>query len=131
MAFNDHGQVLMQLRSDTHTWGFPGGSSELGDSLLQTAQRELLEETGLTASSYEFVTVLSGREFRFTYPNGDEIYHVGAVFVARGLSGVLQSDHESLELRWLARDALPPNLAGPITLWVVQHLESLFAGDFS
>jgi 8-oxo-dGTP pyrophosphatase MutT (NUDIX family) len=63
IAFDDVNRVLMQLRSDTRTWGFPGGSSELGDSLLETAQRELLEETGLTASSWTFVTMLSGQKF--------------------------------------------------------------------
>ncbi|GAB0175310.1 MAG: hypothetical protein HHAS10_11890 [Candidatus Altimarinota bacterium] len=28
-------------------WGFPGGKKEEGESLFQTAQRELLEETGV------------------------------------------------------------------------------------
>ena len=59
IVLDESNRVLMQLRSDTKSWGFPGGSSELGDSLLETAQRELLEETGLRASNWSFVTVLS------------------------------------------------------------------------
>ena len=125
VAFDDQNRVLMQLRSDTGTWGFPGGSSELGDSLEDTARRELLEETGLVANHLEFVTVLSGATYRFTYPNGDEIYNVGAVFVARGLTGELRADVESLELRWFAPGEIPLALAGPITRWVVDHLETL------
>ncbi len=128
LALNDSGEVLMQLRADTGTWGFPGGSSELGDSLLETAKRELLEETGLTAQHYQFITVLSGAAYRYVYPNGDEIYNVAAVFVARELSGVLKADHESLELRWFARDSLPTDLAGPITQWVAANLESMLSG---
>ncbi len=125
VAFDDDNRVLMQLRSDTETWDFPGGSSELGDSLEDTAKRELLEETGLVATHLEFITVLSGAKYRETYPNGDEIYIVSAIFVARGLRGELQADDESLELRWFTSDSIPLELAGPITQWVVDHLETL------
>ena len=127
LAVNNAGQLLMQLRSDTKSWGFPGGSSELGDSLLQTAQRELLEETGLTASHWQFVTVLSGADFFYTYPNGDQIYNLAAIYVARGFSGSLRMDHESLELRWFDSGSLPTDLAGPVTRWVVEHLEGILS----
>ena len=125
VTFDEQNHVLMQLRSDTKTWDFPGGSSELGDSLEDTARRELLEETGLVADRLEFVTVLSGAIYRETYPNGDEIYIVSAIFVTRGFTGDLQSDEESLELRWFAPDQIPLELAGPITRWVVDNLETL------
>lgn len=97
----------------------------MGDSLEDTARRELLEETGLVADRLEFITVLSGAAYQFTYPNGDQIYNVGAVFVAKGLTGALQADAESLELSWFAPSSLPLELAGPITQWVVDNLESL------
>ena len=125
VVLNESNQVLMQLRSDTKSWGFPGGSSELGDSLLETAQRELLEETGLTASSWTFVTMLSGKEFFFTYPNGDQIYNISAVYVAREISGELRTDSESLDLRWDEFDQLPSNLAGPIMRWIAINFEQI------
>jgi 8-oxo-dGTP pyrophosphatase MutT (NUDIX family) len=125
IALDDSNRVLMQLRSDTNSWGFPGGSCELGDSLLETAQRELLEETGLTASNWMFVTMLSGKEFFFTYPNGDQIYNVSAVHIARGISGNLCSDHEGLELRWFEMDDLPTDDTGPIKRWIVSNLERI------
>jgi 8-oxo-dGTP pyrophosphatase MutT (NUDIX family) len=122
VVFDRDGRALMQRRADTGTWGFPGGSSELGDSLEDTARRELLEETGLHADDLEFVTVLSGAEFFFAYPNGDQIYNVGAVFVARAWHGELRMDAESLELRWFAPHQLPSDLAGPITRWIAAYL---------
>jgi 8-oxo-dGTP pyrophosphatase MutT (NUDIX family) len=125
IALDDANRVLMQLRSDTRTWGFPGGSCELGDSLLEAAQRELLEETGLTASSWTFVTMLSGKEFFYTYPNGDQIYMVSAVYVARGISGDLCSDHEGLGLRWFTVNELPPDETGPIKRWIETNLERI------
>lgn len=42
-------RILLNLRSDTNTWGIPGGAIELGESLEETATRELKEETNLVA----------------------------------------------------------------------------------
>lgn len=125
VVLDESNRVLMQLRSDTNSWGFPGGSCELGESLLEAAQRELLEETGLIASNWMFVTMLSGQEFFFTYPNGDQVYNVSAVYVAREISGNLCSDHEGLELRWFEVDDLPTDDTGPIKRWIVSNLERI------
>lgn len=48
------GEVLMQHRTDDapldpSRWTLPGGAVEFGESPLDGAHRELLEETGLTA----------------------------------------------------------------------------------
>ena len=57
------GRVLLQRRSDDHCWDCAAaGSMEPGESAEDTARRELLEETGLTAHSLELVEVLSGKD---------------------------------------------------------------------
>ena len=44
------GQILLQLRTDNHQWSFSAaGSMEPGESPEDTARRELLEETGVSA----------------------------------------------------------------------------------
>ena len=50
--FNKKGEMLLLMRSDdAHCpglWSLPGGKLEPGESALAAAQRELLEETGMT-----------------------------------------------------------------------------------
>jgi 8-oxo-dGTP pyrophosphatase MutT (NUDIX family) len=46
IVMNEKKEILFQHRSDTKEWGLPGGAMEIGESLEQTAERELFEETG-------------------------------------------------------------------------------------
>lgn len=104
----NNGKILLNLRSDTETWGIPGGSLELGESLEETAFRELKEETGLSAEKMILLTVLSGKDYYFEYPNGDMLYSVISLFLAENISGDLEiTDGESLKLQYFDFNELP------------------------
>lgn len=107
----EDGKILLNLRSDTKNWGVPAGAMELRESLEQTAERELKEETNLSVESLEFLHMFSGEDYYFKYPNGDELYTVIALYRAIGATGELQiNDGESLELRFFGREELPSQL---------------------
>ncbi|MCD8508767.1 MAG: NUDIX hydrolase [Bacillus sp. (in: Bacteria)] len=111
IVMNDKQEVLFQHRSDTKEWGLPGGAMEVGESLEQTAARELFEETGLMANRFTFVNILSGKDFYFQYPNGDEVYNVITVYLAENVSGQLATkDDESLALKYFPLTNLPANM---------------------
>lgn len=44
VVVNDKGEILLNLRSDTNTWGVPGGSMELGESFEETVVREMMKK---------------------------------------------------------------------------------------
>ncbi len=108
IVMNDKKEILLNLRSDTNTWGIIGGGIELGESLEETAARELLEEAGLKAESFELIDLLSGKDLYFKYPNGDETYTVIALYKAVNISGKLKiNDDESYKLQYFSLDLLP------------------------
>lgn len=114
-------KLLLNLRSDTNTWGIPGGALELGETLEQAARRELLEETGLGAGSLRLLNVFSGNDFYFEYPNGDKLYSVIVLFMAENLSGELAiNDGESLKLKYFGMDEMPglESRAAAIIRWL-------------
>lgn len=100
--------VLLQRRRDGGDWGLPGGAKEPGETLEETARRELFEETGLIAKSLRFLTVCSGLEFTHTYPNGNKIEHVAAIYHALEVERNMRPDErETLELRYFGLRELP------------------------
>ncbi len=81
---------------------------EPGESLEQTARRELLEETGLQAEELQLRNLLSGEDYYFKYPNGDEVYNVIGVYEAINPYGKLvMEDGESLALKYFPLHDLP------------------------
>ncbi|MBO7395925.1 MAG: NUDIX domain-containing protein [Ruminococcus sp.] len=108
LVFNEKGELLLNLRSDTGDWGIPGGGKELGETLEECAVRELKEETDLDTTALELVAVLSGDAYHYSYPNGDEVDTIIALYRVRNYRGRLNiNDGESTELRFFPLDCLP------------------------
>ena len=108
------GKILLQMRNDNGCWAIHGGAVEIGEVVEEAAKRELLEETGLTANSLELFGVYSGEDRFFTYPNGDEVYMIGVVYVCKDFSGDLVMETDELsDLKWFDINALPEGIHPP------------------
>ncbi|THH41742.1 NUDIX domain-containing protein [Neolewinella litorea] len=95
---------------DEYSWEIPEGGCPVGTGTLETAQRELREETGLVADSWEKLM-----EFHLSNSVSDEW---GVAYVARNLrqESAEPEDTEELRLRRLPlREAIDMTLDGRIT----------------
>lgn len=112
---NDENQILLQKRMHhpVGRYGLPGGLMELGESTVETAQREVYEETGLTVTDLRLINVFSGKENYIKAPNGDEFYVVVTAYWTSKFIGQLRiNDTESMSLEFINIDELPENIVG-------------------
>ena len=108
---NGKNEILLGRRTDNGFWDYPGGSMELGESFEDCARREVLEETGLTCGKLEFLMDVSGQESFYRYPNGDQVYIAGIVYLCRDFTGQMKVQEEEVaEQRFFPMDRLPENL---------------------
>ena len=125
MIFDPQGRLLLQHRSDDHTWDLPGGYMELGETTEETARREVREETGLEIGEMALFTVQAGREFFCVYPNGDQVYPVSAVYVTHDARGSLRPDgDEGFEVRFFPVHELPGEILPVIRGVIESYLKS-------
>lgn len=102
-------RVLLEHRKDFDGWGLPGGSCELGESVMEALSREVREETGLLVEAAELMGLYSGPRYDVTYPNGDQVQNFTAAFHVSRWSGALSHDAaESYGVRWWPMTGLPP-----------------------
>src|SRR5690349_11084428 len=110
-VFDNSGRILLQLRSDFHRWGLPGGAIEVGETFEQAVVRETKEETNLEVAVNRLIGVYSDPAFTTTrYPGGDLVHYVSIVFECRVLGGNLAHNDESTDLRWFSQHELPPDV---------------------
>ena len=82
-------------------WTFPGGLVELGESLEQAAQREVLEECGLHIDieryldTYEFIQRDEQKRIKYHYIVID--------FLARYVDGALRVQDDIVDAKWLTK----------------------------
>ncbi|WP_440853544.1 NUDIX domain-containing protein [Sinorhizobium sp. 22678] len=97
------GRFLIIKRTDSGHWGLPGGSMELGESLMDVVFREALEEANVSLERVTAFGLSSDPNIeQHTYPNGDQLQNIS--LLAHGY--VANSDYapdggEASEIRFV------------------------------
>lgn len=88
-------------------WGVLGGAVEPGESPT-AAVREAREEIGVDVQLVRLLDVLGGPDYEVSYPGGDRVAYVTAVYEARVAGGSpVVSDGQLSELAWFGTRDLP------------------------
>lgn len=112
IIIDSNNKILLIKRSDDGNWCIPGGIMDVGESIQETAIREVFEETNMNIEEMKLLNVYSGKQQHHIYPNGDVVYFVNVVFFTSTYSGQLKPDGiESAEIRFYSIDDLPDNIS--------------------
>lgn len=118
---NEHGDILLQRRTDDDTWGTPGGGMNFGETFIETATREAFEETGLRVEELTLFCLYSGKNSIIEYPNKDICFGALVIFKTNKYTGELTPcPTESKELRFFSKNGLPPNINRGCGKWIEQ-----------
>jgi len=114
LVLDAQNRLLMLKRSDSGSWGIPGGATEPGEVVENAARRETLEEAGIEITDMSLFGVFSGPELYYRYPNGDEVYNITIMYVSQDWRGEIKLNGEHTGWGWFAADEIPENLSPPI-----------------
>lgn len=109
LPVDEAGRVLL-VRHAGHDdgWGVLGGAVDVGESPASAAVREAREEIGAGVRLVRLLDVLGGPDYEVTYPNGDRVAYVTAVYEARITEGSpAPGDGELSEVAWFTPGDLP------------------------
>lgn len=101
VVVNPDGRILLLRRADEETWCLPKGTVEPGETLEETARREVREETGLRV---KLLRPLQRVRYSFFWPPAGVNYDkTVAYFLAEPTGGRLEPESGFDEGRWVTR----------------------------
>lgn len=103
-VLDEHGHLLLVRRADDGLWALPGGITDPGETLAETALRELQEETGLRGRATELLGVFDSR----LWQSEKKIHFYHAVFRVEVAGATLRPNDEVTVARFFAEGELPP-----------------------
>lgn len=100
------GAILLIERTDNGLWTIPGGGMEVGETIAQTAVREVKEETGLDVAVRRLVGIYSDPRHVVEYSDGEVRQQFSVCFACRVTGGQLATSSESRRVGFFAPEEI-------------------------
>jgi 8-oxo-dGTP pyrophosphatase MutT (NUDIX family) len=99
---DDAGRILLICRTDNGNWALPGGAMDLGETIAEAGEREVLEETGIQCRVTGLVGIYTnpGHVLEYT-SNGEVRQEFSVVFTAQPTGGAPKPSSESSRVEWV------------------------------
>ncbi len=104
ILLEDRGRVLLVRRTNEPfrgAWSLPAGFVDAREDPARAAERECLEETGLTVRATAVLDIVAGRE----HPRGADFV---IIYVGEIVAGELVAGDDADLVQWFDRANLPP-----------------------
>src|SRR6266571_7366291 len=102
IVVDDENRILLQRRSDSGNWALPGGVMDIGETLADSAIREVKEETGFDVQIERIVGVYSDPGHVFAYDDGEVRQEFSICLACTITGGALQVSSESSAVEFFA-----------------------------
>ncbi|MFL6126609.1 NUDIX hydrolase [Actinophytocola sp.] len=118
---DEQGRLLLIRRTDNDLYAIPGGALELGETLTQTVQREVMEETGIAVNVTGLIGIYSDPAHVIEFTDGEVRQEFSICFRATPTGGDLRTSDESKEALWVAPADLDDLNIHPTIRLRIQH----------
>jgi ADP-ribose pyrophosphatase YjhB (NUDIX family) len=99
VIFNESREkVLLTRRVDNGQWCLPSGGVDPGESVTETCEREVLEETGLKVQVERLTSVFSSPDRLVIYSDGNQYQIITVNFEAREVDGKPSLSDETTDI---------------------------------
>jgi ADP-ribose pyrophosphatase YjhB (NUDIX family) len=121
---DEQARILLVKRRDNDLWALPGGGMDLGESIVDTAVREVKEETGLDVEVTGLIGVYTNPRHVMAYTDGEVRQQFSLCFTTHLIGGQLQVDSESTDIAWTRpQDIESLNMHPSMRLRIQHYLE--------
>ena len=121
-VFNDAGEVLLVREASEGLWSLPGGWADVGATPAQSAQREVLEESGYSVKISRPLAIWDMR----LHPHPEQLFHIWKiVFLGEVIAKGEADGIETNGVGFFSLDALPALSTGRILPQQLQQLDQL------
>jgi 8-oxo-dGTP pyrophosphatase MutT (NUDIX family) len=121
---DDEGNILLHRRSDNDLWALPGGAMEIGESIAETAIREVKEETGFDVKPQYIIGIYTDPRHVLAFSNGEVRQEFSLCFACSLVGGTIGVSDESFEVAFLSpREIEHLNMHPSIRLRIEHYLE--------